>query len=60
MRLAMWIVPLLCWGGFFALFWNVKRWHWSVAKIVGAAFGCGLAAAVAVLAVGLAFITLFD
>jgi hypothetical protein len=42
------VIPFLLWLSFFALFWNVKKWNWSVGKTILIGLGCSLGTSVVV------------
>lgn len=54
------LVPLLCFVGFFALFWHVRQWNVPTARKVGLVAVCAGVSAVAAGVALYAFITVFN
>jgi hypothetical protein len=54
------LIPLLCFIGFFILFWNVRQWNVPTAKKIGLVTACAGVSAVAAGAAILIFITVFN
>lgn len=55
-----WFLPVLTWVFVFVIIWNIKRWEWSVIKMIFAAMACAIVSMVVVLAIGTVITTFLN